>query len=189
MDFERLRKDVRHITQTLATTRRLPKELCVGRRRKNVLREFGALPADGEAVVVVLEGFLLFHDQELARMCDIQLWLEAECDTCMQRRYHRKSRGGQKQSLQQFGEWYRGLVWQSYLEHRDTQLANAPGALHLRAEDGPAAMAAAAEAGCQTALCTEASQPRSAAPVETDVAVAPVETDVAVKPVRRWQRR
>lgn len=153
MNFKLLREDLLHILDTLATARSLP-ALRVG-PRKELLKSGHGLSNDNKLVFVFVESFLLFHDEELTRMCDVKLWIEADCETCLLRRFHRRQK---KKSLEEFESFFRGLVWKSYLEYRGVQVANAHDALILPGEVEIDDVAKMAETHCRHALsCCRAS--------------------------------
>merc|ERR1712224_375171 len=138
------------IRSKLLTARDMPQKMVIGSRSQNVVRD--SLMALSEVVVVIVEGFLVFYDSQLCDMCDVQLWLEADCETCLQRRYHRRR---QKRDLAPFSAWYRGLVWAHYEMYRDDQLSNARQALRLQAEDPADVLVAKAVAHCRAVFGLE----------------------------------
>jgi uridine kinase len=44
---------------------------------------------DDDTVVLVLEGYLVFHPPEIAALCDCTIWLDLDLETSLERRYGR----------------------------------------------------------------------------------------------------
>merc|ERR1711966_430238 len=76
-------------------------------------------------------GFLLFHDKQLSDMFDVHVWLEADCEECLLRRFNR--RGRDNKDFGTFTKFYHTIVWPHYLKYRETQLSNATDAFVLDA--------------------------------------------------------
>ena len=83
-----------------------------------------------EAIIIVVEGFVLFHNKAMCERLHVHLWVEADCDTCLQRRLRRKSHNGRKPGPD-FATYYRDTVWAQYQSYRQEQLSNVPAAVHL----------------------------------------------------------
>jgi nicotinamide/nicotinate riboside kinase len=92
IDFESLRLALHRMMEDLATQRSLPQQLLLGSTKVNLRRQLPVGESLPDDLVIVVEGFLLFHDKTLCSMLDAQLWLEADCKTCSQRRYKRSMR-------------------------------------------------------------------------------------------------
>merc|ERR1712048_612393 len=94
--------------------------------------------------------------------------------------------------LEEFADWYRGLVWAAHLEHRHVQLANAHDALHVSGVEKPDVVAAIAETHCLQSVVVTATDSKGydaldGHPVETHTPDGPRTKDDE-KPKRRWQR-
>jgi hypothetical protein len=121
------------LMKVLTTQRVLPQELLLGSTKLNLMRQnpvSGTAPGD---LVVVVEGFLLFHEQSVCSMLDAHMWLEADCKTCSLRRYKRSKRQRKKYSVDGFERYYRCAIWPQFELFREAQLTNAPAALRLDA--------------------------------------------------------
>ena len=113
----------------------LPKQLKVGLCEANVVRKGRAeRPIDGEALVIAVEGFLLFTDAKSCSMLDATFWIDAACETCLHRRHQRECKNS---DIETFSKWYRDSVWKHYELYKGQQLANVPKLKHL---DGSAAV-------------------------------------------------
>ena len=85
-----------------------------------------------EAIIIVVEGFVLFHNKAMCERLQVHLWLEADCDTCLQRRLRRTSHRGGKPGPH-FAKYYCDTVWAQYQSYRQEQVNNVPAAVHLDA--------------------------------------------------------
>lgn len=142
VDFEKLGADIRRVVDTLATASTMPSELLVARDPRQGKGDILHASAKGQDlssmdhIVILAEGFLLFHDPKLCSLFDAMVWVEADRESCCKRRHHRD---GQHLSEEEFNAWYYGLVWSHFEMYRDVQLSNVPMALRLdgtrKAED------------------------------------------------------
>mmetsp|Transcript_118559 Transcript_118559/g.330777 ORF Transcript_118559/g.330777 Transcript_118559/m.330777 type:complete len:501 (-) Transcript_118559:110-1612(-) len=132
IDTEMLLSELYRVGQCLAKDVCAPEKVvletplnsCVNLTKKG--RKRPGAPLGSDAVVLVVEGFLLFHNPVVAEACTHRLWLDLTCDVAMQRRFQRD--GDQESGLDAcFEKWYRDSVWANYEEHRLTQLNNADG--------------------------------------------------------------
>eukprot|EP00929_Paragymnodinium_shiwhaense_P041407 TRINITY_DN21501_c0_g1_i1.p1 TRINITY_DN21501_c0_g1~~TRINITY_DN21501_c0_g1_i1.p1 ORF type:complete len:302 (-),score=62.28 TRINITY_DN21501_c0_g1_i1:149-925(-) len=137
VDFERLRTDIEAMAQTLATASTMPSVLLdVDDPRQghvHILRDEwqGRDLSDMDQVVLLAEGFLLFHDPKLCSLFDAMVWVEADGEVCCRRRH---ARDGQHLSAEEFDRWYYGMVWSHFEMYRDVQLTNASSALRLNGD-------------------------------------------------------
>lgn len=125
-DFGALINDIKHVTEALSSSQGPPTVLHVGRPNQQRHRDIMAQhkrPASRRfpRIPVIVEGFLLFYDETLSNMFDARIWLEADPQECMQRRYHRRPKG----DLDTFARFYQDIVWSHYLKYRETQLLHA----------------------------------------------------------------
>lgn len=133
VDWGMLRRDLQYLGDTLAMAESVPDELQVTPDEADVVayKQAGkSLGAAHEAVVIIVEGFLLFYDEALAKMLDAQLWIQSDYDTCLQRR-HQRGKASRKKEVETSAEWFRSLVWEYYQRYRKVQLWNVPDALRL----------------------------------------------------------
>ena len=59
---------------------------------------------DGGPVVLVMEGYLVFHPPEIAALCDCYLWLDLDMTTSLERRYSRDGPGFAERGVDREGE-------------------------------------------------------------------------------------
>ena len=71
---------------------------------------------------LVLEGYLLFHDPEIAKACDVCIFLDADEVTCCTRRFTRQAR----RPWPEFSKWYTELVWPHYVRYLPIQMVHVP---------------------------------------------------------------
>lgn len=132
-DFKALINDLRRISDVLTSTQASPTALHVGRpnqlKQRNVMACSQAMKLP--IMPVIVEGFLLFHDKQLSDMFDVHVWLEADCEECLLRRFNR--RGRDNKDFGTFTKFYHTIVWPHYLKYRETQLSNATDAFVLDA--------------------------------------------------------
>uniref|UniRef100_A0A7S4S5T4 Phosphoribulokinase/uridine kinase domain-containing protein n=1 Tax=Alexandrium monilatum TaxID=311494 RepID=A0A7S4S5T4_9DINO len=155
VDFFRLGEDLHWLVESLRRVDRVPERLklsppcCHG--GVDLVREgwAGLQLGIAEPMVVVAEGFLMFHNKAVGAMFDVAVWLEAERDVCSKRRHQREARD---MDFELFSEWYREVVWSHFLTHRDVQLKNVPGALRLDAGERPEALLRGATTHCRKRL-------------------------------------
>merc|ERR1712048_701496 len=83
----------------------------------------------GEPVVkyVILEGFLLFHDERLVQLMDYMFWLEVPRDTCRFRRMITKRVPE---------EYFTNNIWPCYEKYRKTTFENEETSNKLTQIDG-----------------------------------------------------
>merc|ERR1712032_600723 len=84
----------------------------------------------------------------VANLIDIKLWLEAEAETCMTRRWSRKKT--QAKTWKEWQAWYDGLVWREFLKNREEQMRNASDAVHLSGENSMDAVVEMADDACRS---------------------------------------
>jgi serine/threonine protein kinase/uridine kinase len=152
--WEDMRNDLQRLTAMLERDENLPCEFVIGRRGARGPLELvrsgrGGTPLGTEPVVIVIEGYLLFHDKELCKMLDVALWIEADCDTCASRRCNREGGGRMSDA---WCESYHKNVWKDYELYRGEQLANVPKALHLDGSLQPEALVTQAASHCREAI-------------------------------------
>eukprot|EP00928_Gymnodinium_smaydae_P023539 TRINITY_DN19387_c0_g1_i1.p1 TRINITY_DN19387_c0_g1~~TRINITY_DN19387_c0_g1_i1.p1 ORF type:complete len:439 (-),score=73.87 TRINITY_DN19387_c0_g1_i1:59-1342(-) len=149
VDFARLASELHALAETLRAAPQVPSELLVGGRfGEDVVqpeRRGQALGADSIAVVV--EGFLLFYDEALAKDFRVKFWLEADCEVCLQRRQKRGRKRARNPDAA--SRWFREQVWEHYERNRPAQLRNAPSAVKLDAKGDKANVVAEAVAVCR----------------------------------------
>lgn len=144
VDWELLRHELRSAIRRLEEAAEVQKEFPMrsrvrGRSHRVVSRDMlrpGFVGAElGPEVVVLLEGFLLFHDPEVAALCGCCVWLDVDLLVGLERRYRRDFNGGDRGL---FSRFYQEFVWSAYEENCSTQLANAARLLRLegKAERG-----------------------------------------------------
>ena len=94
----------------------------------NVKVEILAQPTEHlpDTIIIVVEGFLLFHNKAMCERLHVHLWVEADCDTCLRRRLRRNSRKDPDCASK-----YCNTVWPQYQLYRQEQLNNVPAAVHL----------------------------------------------------------
>jgi len=151
IDFEGLKSDLRHLQEVLRSEDHITQPKLVNATQRG--RAGGVLRPEWQGrslsplkdIVVVVEGFLLFHDAELASMFDATFWIEVDCDTCCERRHMRDAPHVPKS---RFKEWYEGLVWSHFERYQAKQLANAPSAHSLNGTDTREDVAKHAEKAC-----------------------------------------
>lgn len=140
VDFDTLREDLEHVQEIMSQVSEVPKKLVV---RGNPHRGGGDIVRPGhelqrlddvDPVVVVIEGFLLFHDEKLSCMFDASLWLDVGEVECCERRYNREARDMDKNIYKQ---WFKDVVWKHFQLNKKQQLSNATNVLRL---DGAAEM-------------------------------------------------
>ena len=127
-DFDRLCETLRRIVDVLATATKVPDHIDIGIDKLKLVHTILSGKVFVKPVIIIVEGSLLFHNAELCKMLDTQLWLEAKYDTCC-RRYRRGRKEGQQQC--DFEDMYPQKAWVHFYKHSAVQLTNAPGALHL----------------------------------------------------------
>jgi uridine kinase len=133
IDFAALRLALQDLIKVLTTQRNLPQELLLGSTKLDLMRQNPVGGTTPDDLVIVVEGFLLFHEQSVCSMLDAHMWLEADCKTCSLRRYKRSKRQRQKYSSDAFEKVYRSAIWPQFELFREAQLTNAPAALRLDA--------------------------------------------------------
>ena len=97
-------------------------------KKNNAVLTFGAKEAQQltDPVYIIAEGFLLYTDRDLAKLCDIRLWLETDKETICMRRFRRRSKKAQRHwGEQDFSKWFGINVWSSYRDYEEIQLKNA----------------------------------------------------------------
>mmetsp|Transcript_22416 Transcript_22416/g.38330 ORF Transcript_22416/g.38330 Transcript_22416/m.38330 type:complete len:234 (-) Transcript_22416:52-753(-) len=133
-DFHSLMDDIRNIRDVMEHAQKAPTELLVGKRssskRHDIVADCSASFAStsqlsGSTIPVVVEGFLLFYDKTLCDMLDVRMWLEADREQCLLRRFNRTLRKKPKQNLDDFTKFYQNVVWSHFLRYRETQVSNA----------------------------------------------------------------
>ena len=102
VDFESLRLSLLRLKEVIASQRSLPEKLLLCSSKVKLRRPFPVEESLPDDLVIVVEGFLLFHDLGLRSMLDVHLWLEADCNICAQRRYKRSKRARKRQSAEAF---------------------------------------------------------------------------------------
>lgn len=75
-------------------------------------------------IIIFVEGFLLFTDAKVAKLCDERIWLDIDCETALHRRYTREAQRWKAEPTQ-FAEWFKTTVWSNYQIYKPLQLANA----------------------------------------------------------------
>lgn len=163
-DSALLAGEIRRVVELLATSESVPGRVLIECRERGGARSSSmnvarprppAVEAGDKAdpLVIVVEGFLLFHDPELAGACTCRVWLDLDLDLGILRRFNRDMGGAG--DLDMFSEWYRDLVWSAYERNRPVQLANAEGAALLRLDASlPVETLAAAAAEHLRHLCS-----------------------------------
>eukprot|EP00416_Gambierdiscus_australes_P022832 CAMPEP_0171062570 /NCGR_PEP_ID=MMETSP0766_2-20121228/5124_1 /TAXON_ID=439317 /ORGANISM="Gambierdiscus australes, Strain CAWD 149" /LENGTH=230 /DNA_ID=CAMNT_0011518369 /DNA_START=73 /DNA_END=765 /DNA_ORIENTATION=- len=152
VDFVSLREDLQMLAATLQESKEVPEELCIrgwGVGGGNFVRKGCAGRRLQSPVVLLAEGFLLFHDEALSRLFDATLWVEAACEVCCSRRHAREARGA---DFELYSQWYREVVWAHFQRYREGQLAHAPRALRLEGEDALEVSVEKAAAHCEERL-------------------------------------
>lgn len=143
--------DLKSLSAALASPGPPPGSVDLGNGSRRVACKVDAelLAEAGELVPVVVDGFLLMCDSSLSDMLDVKIWLEADCDTCLQRRAQRNSR----MDKAEFSVFFRELVWPHFLMYREAQLANAgSSALRLSGLEAPEVLMRQAAAHCAREL-------------------------------------
>lgn len=107
---------------------------------------------------------LAFFDWALCREFRAWIWLEADCETCMLRRFRRGRR--KNRDLERTRAWFDSQVWPCFRASRAQQLRNAPGALRLDAVESDTLSAAAAY--CRAVLLERQLDPRLPTPMPRD---------------------
>ena len=105
-------------------------------KRGSFRENFG--PSSGK-VVVLVEGYLLFHEPDVAVLFNTHIFLEAGDDTCCNRRFRREHR--KASTTPGFEQWYKGLVWEAYRSNLVVQHRNTPNRKVVSAEGTEADMA------------------------------------------------
>lgn len=155
VDFPKLLQDLHLIEKTMSSTEVVPSSLVIkanpGRGGGNMIRKGMANRRlePGAPVIVVVEGFLLFHETDVSAMFDCTLWVQADCATCCARRHRRDEPGT---ATAKYQEWFEGLVWSHYEMYQARQLSNADGALKLDALRAEASLQEEAVAYCRARL-------------------------------------
>ena len=78
-------------------------------KKNNAVLTFGAKEAQQltDPVYIIAEGFLLYTDRDLAKLCDIRLWLETDKETICMRRFRRRSKKQKRHwSEEEFSKWF-----------------------------------------------------------------------------------
>jgi len=99
---------------------------CV-RRLSSVPMEEGKDVDDATQAFLILEGFLLFYFAQVAEMCSVRVFLDADQDVCRKRRYHRGQDVEDNEAFRvydAFKEFYDGFVWAHYARYRSQQWQN-----------------------------------------------------------------
>jgi uridine kinase len=152
IDFVALTRALHDLEEVLTTKHVLPQEYRLGTTKFDLMRQ----PPGGDQtpgdVFVVVEGFLLFHEDSVCSMLDAHIWLEADCSTCSLRRYKRSKRQRQKFSAEGFEKFYRSSIWPQFELFRAAQLTNAPEALRLDAAQAQSELAEQAAFHCRKTL-------------------------------------
>eukprot|EP00405_Crypthecodinium_cohnii_P014467 CAMPEP_0206461174 /NCGR_PEP_ID=MMETSP0324_2-20121206/25197_1 /ASSEMBLY_ACC=CAM_ASM_000836 /TAXON_ID=2866 /ORGANISM="Crypthecodinium cohnii, Strain Seligo" /LENGTH=312 /DNA_ID=CAMNT_0053933031 /DNA_START=68 /DNA_END=1006 /DNA_ORIENTATION=- len=191
IDFRAFCQDLDCLRDCLRSARVLPSKfetgtsensaLCGGRKdrlRKGLPDELGP-----HQVYVVIEGFLLFWDEDLVSNMSCCLWLEPTVDVCCSRRMLR-SKGRQwlshpstsPEQRAEWQEWYYKTsyewVWTSFLDYREQQLRTAREKVFIL--DLGAGAGVGISDLCQQALTAlRASSPHASQQTETLPASAP----------------
>eukprot|EP01060_Flectonema_neradi_P035665 TRINITY_DN6626_c0_g1_i1.p1 TRINITY_DN6626_c0_g1~~TRINITY_DN6626_c0_g1_i1.p1 ORF type:complete len:580 (+),score=89.90 TRINITY_DN6626_c0_g1_i1:259-1998(+) len=122
MDFTGFYKTLIEVKQQLLQTKvGAPIDLTIQLRGRKVSLSTGMHPSDPSTVVVVVEGFLLFHDERVTSLVDKRVVIESDLDTCRARRHKREGRKGDPADFNLFNK----LVWPHYKEYLPRQRQNA----------------------------------------------------------------
>lgn len=153
VDFKRLLQDLHLIESVMSSTEAVPERLVITADRgpADIVRSGmgNSRLAPGAPIVVVVEGFLLFYQEDISQMFDCSLWVQADCLTCSSRRHRRDAPGV---PFEKFDRWYSGLVWSHFEMFQAQQLNNADGALRLDATKPPEVILEEAAAYCNARL-------------------------------------
>lgn len=130
VDAKLLVSELYRVGQCLAEEEYTPKKVSlqtpldsgVNLTRKGHARPGSALGSD--PLVLLVEGFLLYHNPEVAGACTLRLWIDIDCGTAMRRRYQRDG-DPECEMDDKFIDWYENVVWPNYEKHRSVQLDNA----------------------------------------------------------------
>jgi uridine kinase len=152
IDFVALGLALQELIKVLTTQRNLPQKLLLGSTKLDIMRKIPVGAAMPDNLVIVVEGFLLFHEESVCSMLDAHMWLEADCKTCSLRRYKRSKRNRPKYSSDAFEQLYRSAIWPQFENYREAQLRNAPAALRLDAALSLPALVDKAASYCEELL-------------------------------------
>lgn len=134
IDWKSLRSHLQTALETFSQAETVPEELNLGPNDENVIQKGQAgRHLDASTVVLVVEGFLLFYDDQIAEMLHIKIWIDAGLQTCMERR-HKRGKASRKQDVENSKLWFRDSIWSHYLRYKQKQLSNAVGALRVDGE-------------------------------------------------------
>ena len=124
VDFKTLKSDLASLKGALSGDPdvEIPAQVMSHRRTKkpfNLLYSFvGAKKISPQPVVVIVEGFVLYCDEEMANECDIRLWLEMGHDQTAARR---KTRGAAKNWPPDKFRNYYDKEWKDFMRLRASQ--------------------------------------------------------------------
>lgn len=130
VDYDRLICQLNFVKNKLETCNVVPGpeflevETTRGPRRLLASNLEGGEPMDDSSIVLFVEGFLLFANFDVVKMCDERIWLEVDCDTALARRFQREKRKWDEE-LDIFSKWFRDTVWKHYEIYRPLQKSNA----------------------------------------------------------------
>jgi len=151
--WDDLRLALESVATQISEAERLPASLAVGGFSRGVLelvpRGQAGKHLGIEPVVIIIEGFLLFHDKTLCDMLDVSLWIDSDCDMCAHRRWNRE---GCFCPFDQYIEDFRKEVWHHYELYRTEQLANVPQVMQFNGALEPQKLISEAAARCSAAL-------------------------------------
>lgn len=185
VNSELLASEITRIADLLATSKRMPSKIRLkmseGKSRDLTVEDLA------DPVMIIVEGFLLFHDWALASLFDCCLWLDVEMETLVQRRFKRN--GGGK-SIDQFRRWYKARVWTAYELYKPTQLANAGERALVRLDGSLPPQDIAVEAARHVQRCCDGSGgtvgPAAPAPeLAAEVSKLPAKVPVEVEEVEK----
>lgn len=140
VDFDRLTSELEELKKILETSDSVPDVIQVeatrgcrywpnGIENWDLRQLLSAVLVGGETlssapVILFVEGFLLFANEKVAKMCNERIWLEVDKDTALNRRFQREKLKW-RADLEEFSGWFADTVWEHYLKYRPLQIQNA----------------------------------------------------------------
>merc|ERR1712048_1141185 len=110
-DFDGARRDFCRIKEQLLTAEHVPEMLesnifggCI---KENIVKEGFAGRPVAQPMIVVFEGHMAFYNRELCQVADVHIWIDAQIETCKERKPHKAAR-----------------TWQCYEQYRGAQMDN-----------------------------------------------------------------
>ena len=127
IDFDLLRQELKRLQSFLEQDKDGDVFSLTAIQRKEVGLRVTKSDNQKQPIPVVVEGFLLYHHQDIADLCRHRFWIETGYNTALKRRLNRDlpTRQHQEESRKSFAEWFQSHIWRHYQLYSKQQLAQA----------------------------------------------------------------